>query len=158
MKIKIRSLIKSDFEQIKDFLPSMWFAHSANSYLVSEKRLKQLSVIKYLKKVLDDKNQQGYVAIHGTNIVGFIKCEKQKCPDFYQYKHEVYIDDLIVLEKYRRGGIATNLIKKCVSYAKNQNICLISTKIWKFNKIPKSLFKGFGFQEDYSFYSYRIKK
>jgi len=158
MKIKYRSLKKSDFEQIKDFLPSMWFAHSTNSDLVSEKRLKQQSVIKYLQKVLDAKNQQGYVATHEKKVVGFIKCEKRKCPDFYHHKHEVYIDDLIVLDNYKRKGIATNLIKKCKSYAKNQNICLISTKIWNFNKNSKSLFKNLGFKSDFSFYSYQVKK
>ncbi len=158
MKTKLRLLKKSDFKQIKDFLPSMWFTHSTNSDLVSENYLKQLSVTKYLQKVLDDKNQQGYVAIHEEKIVGFIKCEKRKCPSFYHRKYEIYIDDLIVLEDYRRRGIATSLVKKCLSYAKNQNIRLVITKIWGFNKGSKSLFKDVGFRRDYSYYSYRTKK
>jgi len=156
MEIKIRKLEQEDFKQVEKFLPEMWFMHSNNSNLVDESNLKETSVIEYLDDILKDNNQIGFVAIFENNIVGFIRCEKQKCPDFYKEEFEIYIDDLIVLKQYRNKGIATQLIGNCILFAKESGVKLITSKIWKFNQESEKLFEKYGFQRDYSFYSYKL--
>jgi ribosomal protein S18 acetylase RimI-like enzyme len=158
MEFQIRPIAKSDFKQVSNFLPEMWFSHSSNSDLVSKDNLAQLNPQEYLEELSQDKNQEGFVAILDNKIAGFIRCEIKDCPDFYSFKKELYVDDLIVLEDFRKQGIATKLISECVLFAKNNNIDLLTCKIWKFNGESKSLFEKFGFQEDFSFYSYRVKK
>lgn len=156
MEVKIRQLNKNDFKQVEQFLPEMWFMHSNNSNLVDESNLKEMSVSEYLDDILKDNNQEGFVAVAQNIIVGFIRCEKQKCPDFYKEEYEVYIDDLIVLEQYRNKGIATKLIGNCIVFARNNGIKLITSKIWKFNQESEKLFEKYGFKRDYSFYSYKL--
>ena len=112
MNITIRAFVKKDIQEVEKLLPEMWFLHSLNSDLVSKEKLERLNVQEYLKEIIQKKNQKGFVAVIKNKIVGFIQCEKKKCPDFYKENKELYLDDLIVLKDYRNKGIATaNKIK-----------------------------------------------
>ena len=155
---QIRSLDKNDFEQVGSFLPEMWFSHSSNSDLISKKKLENLSLPKCLNDIIQDKKQKGFVAVVNNEVVGFIRCEIKKCPEFYTFKNELYMDDLIILKEYRDQGIATKLLEECVLFAKKNKIDLLTCKIWKFNKESKEFFKKFGFREDFSFFSYTLNK
>src|SRR3989338_2074504 len=109
--MNIRPIKESDFNQVNIMLPKMWLLHSSNTDLVSKEGVKRINPMKYLKNMIKNKNQKGFVAVTGRKIVGFIRCEIKKCPDFYKYRHEIYVDDLIVLEEYRNKGVATRLIE-----------------------------------------------
>ena len=158
MNVQIRKMKTGDFNEINTFLPKMWFFHASSSALINKNALNRIDLQKYLFNIYQNKNQEGFVAVLEGRIIGFIRCEIKNCPDFYSFQKELYVDDLIVLKKFRKKGVATKLILKCFEFGQNNNINLFTCKIWKFNKESKSLFKNLGFQEDFSFYSYQIKK
>jgi len=158
MQLTIRPLLKKDIKQVSSFLSEMWFFHAENSSLINAKNLKKLNVNTYLKKIFKSKNQTAFVASLDNEIVGFVRCEIKKCPSFYYSKKEVYIDDLIVLEKFQKKGLAKKLINECILFAKKKKINLVTSKVYNFNKKSKALFEKKGFKEDYCFLSYKIKK
>ena len=152
--MSIEVLVENDIAAVASILPKMWLSHTASD-LVSESNLKSMSAYKYLKEALDDPNQILYVARINNEVAGFIRCEIRETPHFYKERKEAYIDDLIVVEKYRRQGIATKLVEECISWAGKKGVSLFTCKIWEFNEAPAKLFEKFGFRRDYSFYSRR---
>lgn len=158
MKTEVRLVTENDFEQIAGFLPDMWLSHALNSKLVNKEGLLKLDVLEYLKQVYRDQKQRGFIAMCENKIIGFIRCEIRDCPDYYNFKDEIYIDDLIVLKAFRKQGVATELISECISFANDKDIKLMTCKIWDFNNESRALFEKLGFKRGFSFYSSVIGK
>ena len=68
---------------------------------------------------VQDKNSYCVCATDGDEIVGVLFSEFRN--KFYDYKKRLYIEDLIVDEKYRGKGIGEKMLLGLVEYAKNNN-------------------------------------
>ena len=156
MDVKISILNEKEIKHVANLLPEMWFSHE-QSKLISKDNLKRISVLDYIKKTLEDKNQIFFVAKDDGKVIGTIRCEIKKTPDFYKKSKEAYIDDLIIDKKFRNKGIATELVKSCIEWATSKGITLFTCKIWAFNSNSTKLFEKLGFKRDFSFYSLNKK-
>ncbi len=155
MEIKIDTLKENEIYSVKDILLEMWLAHS-ESDLISKENLQSMSVVDYAKETIKDPNQIFLIAKFNNEIIGIVRCEIQKTLSFYKEPYQAYIDDLVVIKKYRGEGIAEKLINSCVEWAKNKKANLLTCKIWNFNKESEKFFKRIGFKKDFSFYSLKI--
>ncbi len=71
------------------------------------------------KKHITDSDKTILVAeINDVNVVGMVSVIF--LPRLNQIKHEMYIPELIVAEKYQKKGIGTRLIDACISLAKEK--------------------------------------
>jgi GNAT superfamily N-acetyltransferase len=147
----IEQLIAKDVSSAALLLPPMWLLHT-ESELISKEKLKAMSALDYVKKGLKSKNQVFFVAKIDEQIIGIIRCEIKPAPHYYHEKKTAFLDDLIVIEKYRKQGIATALIKEAIMWAQQKQTRLFCGKIWEFNKPSAKLFKKLGFTRTFSFY------
>ena len=77
----------------------------------------------YLRKLLSNPHFIALVAIEGEDATGGLAAyELEK---FEQDRREIYIYDLAVLERYRRRGIATGLIRELQRIAKERRAYVI---------------------------------
>ena len=156
MKFEISRFSKEYLEQVSELLSEMWLMHAEKSNLVSQNKLIEISAKDYLKDIFDKDKQTGFIALMDKEVVGFVKCEIKKCPEFFIHDKEVFVDDLIVKKEYRENGIATKLINECVLFAKENCIKLLTGKVWKFNKEARSFLDKMEMQEDYGFFSREV--
>jgi len=92
-----------------------------------------------------------------AEALGTIDGEIEETPCFYKEKRSLYISDLMVLDDFRNKGVATTLTKACLDFAKNNNVKLITSRIYQFNQESQSLIKKLGFEPDFTHYSYKAK-
>ncbi|QOR35968.1 GNAT family N-acetyltransferase [Clostridium sp. 'deep sea'] len=62
------------------------------------------------------------------------------------YKYGV-IEDIFVLQEYRKQGLADYLISKCFSYFKNNSINEVRLEVWSENNRANNLYKKHGFNK-----------
>lgn len=58
-----------------------------------------------------------------------------------------YIDDICVLEKFRRNGIGKALVFRCVEEAKERNCKNVDLGVWSFNKNAIAFYESCGMKE-----------
>ena len=80
-----------------------------------------------------------FVAKENNNFVGLIKG--------HSYYKEIFISDLIVLEKYRNQHIGTELIKTVEDYFKDKGFDNINLTTYEFEAVE--FYKKRGFQIDF---------
>lgn len=88
------------------------------------------------------KNEQilGFITLkHGNNISGKFTSE-------YNY---LSVEQLYVIEEYRRQGIATKLYEEALKFAKKRHIKKITVKIWEFDKELDLFFQSLANNELY---------
>lgn len=154
-EVRIRELEGSDIGSgLKEMLLGMWVMHAdSSSHLISKEKLLSMDMDGYLEKCIVDSNQRGYVAVTDSRVVGLIRCEVKKLPEFYVTDKELYVDDLVVHEDYRKQGVATELIEAVKEFGKSNGIKLLRTAVYLFNEKSRKLFLKNGFKEDYCFMS-----
>lgn len=112
--------------------------------------------IKYLKEhlnkdiyffieVIDDK----IIATCGLQIIKYM-------PQCIESGIEGYICDVYTLDEYRRKGIQTNLIKKCIKFAEEKNV--IELKLSSDNPEAIRIYERQGFKFDKLIMKKEIKK
>lgn len=154
-RLVIRGLKKSDILKAKKLVQGMWVLHAKNNVLLDAEKLLKLDLEKDFRNAIDDDDLVFLVATIDNKIVGTAKAEIKKCPSYYCYRREFYIDNVVVDEKFQRKGIATKLINRLVDEAKKRGIKLLTAKLYKFNSTTQKMFKSLGFEEDYTFFSKR---
>jgi len=158
-QIIIHPLEEKDIEHLKEILLPMWLMHAEKkSGLWSQEEIKEADFKKIFSEYIDSPKKIFYVATTPDNkIVGTIDGEIEETPCFYKEKRSLYISDLMVLDDFRNKGVATTLTKACLDFAKNNNVKLITSRIYQFNQESQSLIKKLGFEPDFTHYSYKAK-
>lgn len=100
----------------------------------------------YISSLLSNNNFIALAAIEENRVIGGLAAyELQK---FEQERSEIYIYDLAVLEKYRRQGIATALINKLKSIAKQRGAYVIFVQADPGDMPAIKLYESLGKRED----------
>ena len=94
-------------------------------------------VIKYGEKC--DYNEFNFIAKKDNKVIGIISC--------HSYYDEVQIDDFIVIEKYRRQTIGSQLLQKVEEYCKYNGFKNINVIIYEF--LAPEFYKKCGYTLDY---------
>lgn len=67
------------------------------------------------------------------------------------------LNDLYVLESHRQQGAASQLIKRCIDFCKEQKAGSLSLETAMDNKTAQSLYEKIGFEKNTTFFVYSIK-
>ena len=93
-----------------------------------------------LREELHKDNSNFLVALNeNALVVGYI--------GFYFVLDEGYITNVAVASKFRRCGIAQNLLKKIIAFAQSQRLSFISLEVRASNAAAISLYEKFGFEK-----------
>jgi GNAT superfamily N-acetyltransferase len=159
MKFEIRYLQESDIEAFIPGLKSMWLQHSANHpNLISSSFLENTDIEGYLQNSLRKKEEFVLVAICKDIPVGMMRVEEQELEDFFIHKKCFFLDDAIVLDNYRRRGVATLLMEKAKEIAKKQGIKVLKSRVYTFNHPAIKHLQSQGFDNLYSEYFFKIEE
>ena len=116
----------------------MWFGIFQNN---KKKNVSSWKVYqRKIQQFLSSQNQILLLAEEDNQVIGYL------AGSFYKkdYKHG-HIDDLFVSKKYRRNGIASELIKKFVKILKDMKIKTLCLDVSPKNKTAYRLYKKLGF-------------
>jgi ribosomal protein S18 acetylase RimI-like enzyme len=90
-----------------------------------------------------------YVALAGTEAVGYVYAEVQERPEaWFRYAHRVvYIHHLSVGRRHRRKGYGERLLQQVVALARSQGVGRLELDTWWFNADARAFFRRFGFTD-----------
>lgn len=148
--VNIRKATNDDIPFIKTCLIDSWVEHAKNNpKLMTEERMRQSKVEEYYSKKI--KNEE-YVLIADVDGIraGLIATYKQQLESFFKDSEVLYIDDIYVVSKYRRMGIAKTLLTEIESIAKKNGIKRIDGKVYSFNKSMQKLLGKMNYHTPYS--------
>ena len=99
-----------------------------------------------VKKYITDSEKMIFVAMRdGVQIIGAVSV--MFLPRLNQTSHEMYIPELIVIEKFQNQGCGRKLIESCVSLAKEKNCHRIRLESGNIRKKSHEFYKRLGFEQ-----------
>lgn len=106
--IQIRKINKNDLERAFELLNEL-----------NEGDLDRETFLRNFDQKVQDENSYCICAANGDEIIGILFSEFRS--KFYDSKKRLYVEDLIVDEKYRGRGVGEKILLELVEYAKNNN-------------------------------------
>ncbi len=150
----IRKANKKDFKELLELvLECTIYHHELDKKNLGDKKLKRGSIknikeneSKILKGDLKNNSTTIFIAIEKSKIVGFITLSLlEKNANIKSKRGE--INDLFILEDYRKKGIGKMLIKKAISFFKSQKVKLILLNVDSNNFSALKFYEKIGFKE-----------
>jgi len=134
--MKIRKAIISDLEQIAS-LCSEQFDVMANLQPYLNQKGQQSK--EFIVNIITEEQSEIFIVEDMDKIVGFVSVFEKKTPEFsFRVQHNYcYIMDIIVTEKYRGEGIATELMKRTREWAIDRNLEYIELSVLANNAAVK---------------------
>ena len=86
---------------------------------------------------LSNENAEFFLAVKNDEVLGYV--------GLYNILGDGYITDIAVFEKYRKQGIATELIVNLLRYAKQNNMNFVTLEVRKSNLKAINLYTKMGF-------------
>lgn len=108
------------------------------------------------RKMLSNASVHAFVASIDGQPVGYLLCYLKQQPETaFQYAQTTLnIDQVMVLQAYRKNGVATRLLERAFSLAKEQGIREIELNHWEGNATAGRFFADNGF----SYFNHRMKR
>ena len=136
----IKDLTIKDYEAVKNIISELHKTHVENRpdfYLESECPI----TLKEYKSLL--KKEKISIAFVVNNKIAGICLATIK----NRIEKSIYIDDIFVLNEYRRQGIATKLFEQIKEISKDIGAKRIDLTVWQFNKSAFDFYKSLGMKE-----------
>jgi len=113
------------------------------------KKAKELTKIfeRYHRKNLNNKKKMILVAKIDNKVVGFALASIEKRMSIFKEKRAGHIDDIFILPKHRRKGIAREFVKKISEWFKRNGIKIAVIYAYKNNKLGMASWTALGFKE-----------
>lgn len=144
-KIKIREAKKSELKEVADLQTKL-----AKHERKFDKKIKigtKTNNVKYLKHfVLKKCKGKIFVAFDGGKMIGYCDGWFGKTKQ-YTFDKIGYVSDCFVLERYRRKGVGSRLLKELLKWLKEKNVKHVKMDVYLKNKDAYKLWKFMGFKE-----------
>ena len=147
--MEIRKANQKDFKELLE-LDMQNMRHHMKLNKLNWEPIKKIrnAVSKELKKDLNNPKTIIFTANVDGKIVGYISNSFQGKTPYTKTKKKGTIDDLFVLEEYRKKGIGKNLINEAFILFKSRGIKIVSISVSSNNLPTLELYKNFGFKEN----------
>lgn len=135
--MKYRALRKSDLKEWLEMALLLWPKHS-------RKRL-----IEYFNKLFTRRNEKCYICLtYQDDYVGFVTLSiRRDYVDGSKTSPVGYVEGLYVKNKYRKTGIAKNLVKIGEKWMKAKGCKEVGSDTWLWNKESQKFHKKLGFKQ-----------
>lgn len=151
LKVVIRKGTARDIPAIKPCLIDSWVMHSRHEpRLLDERRMRSSDIEKYYKDALKNPDCNFLVAEANGEFAGFIRADIKNIAGFFKHNRILYLDDVYVLKKFRRHGIAKSLLYAAERIAKARRIKRLQGRVYTFNKSAQKLLKSAGYNYPHS--------
>lgn len=148
--ILVHRAIDKDFGEIQILFRKMFDIFSENQnveYPYTE------NGINYLKDTIE--KGFAFVAKEDDKVIGFLTSSIQEAIDFKTYENYGFIENMYVLDEYRKKGVGRALISEFINMCKNLNIEFIHTDS-DANQSQINFYAGAGFKITGVNYTLRI--
>ena len=101
----------------------------------------------YFERILANDNAAIFVAEQQGSLIGMIQCDMRTAPDvpLFVPRHFVYIDNLIVSERFRQQGVGLVLVERVHQWAYDKGIIEVELGVWEFNAPARMLYEKLGY-------------
>lgn len=146
MNVSIRRATKRDYKSISELLQILHVLHVKNRddvYLENDNILTENQYMNILK----NDNKMIYVAINQDIVIGYILSSMIKIDQSSVCKKDkiLYIDEIIINNKYRRMGIGKRLIEYIKQKGNDIGCKTVQVNVWSFNNCAIEFYKKNGF-------------
>ncbi len=102
----------------------------------------------YFERILDNENAAIFVAEQQDALIGMIQCDVRTAPDVPVIvpRHFVYIDNLVVSERFRQQGVGLALVERVHQWSREKGITEVELGVWEFNIPARILYEKLGYQ------------
>jgi len=102
----------------------------------------------YFERILANENAAIIVAELQGSLVGMIQCDVRTAPEvpLFVPRHFVYIDNLVVSERFRQQGIGLVLVERVHQWAREKGITEVELGVWEFNTAARMHYEKLGYQ------------
>ena len=142
MKIEIREVEVDDYKELLDFMRKV---KGETNFLLGypdEIKLSYEDEKEHIKKVKSSETSNHFVAMKNNKMIACVSFNGNTAR---KMKHYGTIG-ISVLKEYWGRGIATALLEKLISWAKEKGIKKINLDVFENNKIAIKLYEKFGFK------------
>ncbi len=140
----IRKSVINDYENIRVLIHQVHKLHYNNRGDIYNN--KESFPKEYYYNVINDDNSFCYVYEEINKIGGvviFTRKEMGNLPIFKK-RYIYFIEDIVVLEEYKRKGIGKKLYEFVKNKAREENIDAIELNVWAFNKDAIKFYEAVG--------------
>ena len=148
-KFTLRTATKNDIPEILGLLYELGRPQPKNDSDVGDFK-------KIAKNYISDSDKTIIVAISDGVVVGLVSIVF--LPRLNQTNLEMYIPELIVLEKYQRKGIGKKLIKKCIDLGKERKCHRIRLESGNQRVESHQFYLELGFEQSSLSFSMNLEK
>lgn len=115
---------------------------------------------KFFSNMLNDENARCFVYLIDGEVVGSLMSRLKPPINLKLFKDRkvLYIESIVVDEKYRGKGIATKLFEKIEDVAQKEKIDSIELEVFSFNKEAIKFYEKLGFSVKTSRYELNVNK
>ena len=106
-----------------------------------------VGIVDFYTKMYKKDNCKLFIAVEDNKIVGYIFVKVLGLVEL-EVKPTAIIDALFVEEDYRHKGIASSLISKAKEYCKDNDVSVITIRVFDKNENAKNLYMKEGFNID----------
>jgi len=153
MQIKIQRAKKGDIEQIIELEKKLFLIMKKYDPLLD--KFNETRIKNYLIKNIGTRNYLSLCAKKDDKIVGFLDSKIDYKKPWMKEKIG-FIEDVYVLPKYRKTGIAKKMITTSLKWFKKRKIKHVELKCWIKNKIGLKIWESLGFKEIFKRFRKRI--
>jgi ribosomal protein S18 acetylase RimI-like enzyme len=102
----------------------------------------------YFERILANENAAIFVAEQQGTLIGMIQCDVRTAPDvpIVVPRHFVYIDNLVVSERFRHQGVGLALVERVHQWTREKGLTEVELGVWEFNTSARILYEKLGYQ------------
>jgi len=115
------------------------------THIVDDESLRRFH--EFLEGLRKEDENQVLVSEINARIVGFLTFMKQAGSPLRSKYSRATIEDLYVDEDYRRTGIATELLERCLEYLRSRAVEEVRVNVLANNTTARNLYRKLGFSE-----------
>lgn len=142
MEIKIREIEVEDYKELLDFMKKVKGETNSLRGYPNEIKMSYEDEKEHIKKVKSSETSNYFVVMKNNKIIGCIGFNGNTAR---KMKHYGTIG-ISVLKEYWGRGIATALLEKLISWAKEKGIKKINLDVFENNERAIKLYEKFGFK------------
>lgn len=147
-----RAQRETDFQRVVELAHPMWLTHADEEpEFLRRSYLENYDIKAYFQKCFDNPDKNAlFVAEEDGKVVGIVRAEMVEIDGMFVEQKAIYVDDLVVDEKYRKRGIARRLLELTEEFAKENGIKILKSRVYEFNKPAQQFLRDCGFHNLYS--------
>jgi ribosomal protein S18 acetylase RimI-like enzyme len=145
-EIIIRQAVAEDVPSILEIWKELMDFHKELDVIFSRSATGHEKFEEYVMKNIQNEDFDVVVAVDGENLVGYCMAKISEYPPVLEEQRYGDIENIAVMEKYRRSRIGERLLDEVRKWCLEKGIHRVEAKVSKFNKVSTGFWAKMGFR------------